>query len=238
MKVDILVFAAHPDDVELACAGSVLKHIAQGYNVAIVDLTRGELGSRGSAEIRELEAKASARILKLSARENLDLGDGAFENNFDTRLRVIGAIRKYKPEMVWANALDDRHPDHGRGAKLVSDACFFSGLRKIETSEDRVLQELWRPKQLFHYIQDRYLEPDFVVDVTKFWEQKMDCVRAFKSQFHDPNSSEPETPISSEGFLTFLMARAEDFGRPIGVKYAEGFVKSRTFGVNNLFDLK
>ncbi len=238
MKVDILAFAAHPDDVELSCSGSILHHVALGYKVAIVDLTRGELGSRGSGEIREQEAQVSAGILKLSARENLDLGDGSFENNFDTRLKIIQAIRKYQPEMIWANALDDRHPDHGRGAKLVSDACFFSGLRRIETFENGVKQELWRPKQLFHYIQDRYIEPDFVIDVTNHWEQRMESVSAFKTQFYDPSSSEPETPISSKGFLTFLPARAEDFGRPIGAKYAEGFVKSRTFGVKNLFDLE
>ena len=237
MKLDILAFAAHPDDVELACSGSVLHHINLGYKVGIIDLTKGELGSRGTAETRRAEAEASSKILGVSARENLDLGDGSFENNFETRLALIKMIRKYQPEMVWANAIDDRHPDHGRAAKLTSDACFFSGLSKIEVEDNGTRLKEWRPKQLLHYIQDRNITPDIVVDVTVYWEQRMKSVYAFKTQFYDPSSTEPETPISSKDFIDFLHARAQEFGRPIGAKYGEGFVKSRLIGVNDLMSL-
>lgn len=237
MKIDILAFAAHPDDVELSCSGTILKHIAAGFKVVIIDLTKGELGSRGTAITRMGEAQASSKILGLAARENLDLGDGTFENNHETRLELIRMIRKYRPDLVLANALDDRHPDHGRAAKLANDSCFFAGLRKIKTVENGESQKEWRPKQLLHYVQDVYQEPDVVVDVTPFWEKRMESVMAFKTQFYDPNSSEPETPISGADFLNFLSARAESFGRPIGATYAEGFLKSRTIGVDNLLNL-
>ena len=237
MKVDILAFAAHPDDIELACSGTILKEIEAGKKVAIVDLTEGELGSRGTIQTRYEEAKQSATILGLSARENLNLGDGTFENTSDNRLKIIESIRKYRPTIVLANALKDRHPDHGRAAKLVADACFYSGLLKIETFLGSTAQEKWRPSLLLHYIQDQYLEPDFVVDVTKYWTKRMDCVLAFKTQFYNPKSDEPETPISSSDFLDFLNARGRSFGRPIGAKYAEGFMKSRTLGVNSLTDI-
>ena len=237
MKVDILAFAAHPDDVELSCSGTLLKEIYSGKKVAIVDLTEGELGSRGSVETRYREAELSASILGLSARENLNIGDGTFENNHQNRLKIIAAIRKYQPDLVLANAPKDRHPDHGRASSLVSEAFFYAGLRRIETFENGVCQKEWRPNLLLHYIQDQYLEPDFVVDVSDFWEKRMESVKAYKTQFYDPESKEPNTPISSAEFLDFLEARGASFGRPIGVKYAEGFIKSRIPGVNYLTDL-
>jgi bacillithiol biosynthesis deacetylase BshB1 len=221
MKLDILVMAAHPDDAELSCAGTILKHIAEGKKVGIVDFTQGELGTRGTPEIRLKESADATKILGLHARENLCIRDGFFINDEETQLKLIEIIRKYQPEVVLANALEDRHPDHGKGAQLAIDACFLSGLRQIKTGD----LSAWRPKQVYHYIQDRYLEPDFVIDITAHWDQKEAAIRAFKSQFFDPNSVEPASYISSPDFLNFIQARAMEMGHKIGVKYGEGFQK-------------
>lgn len=218
MKLDILVMAAHPDDAELAVAGTIVNAITQGKKVGIVDFTRGELGTRGTAEIRLAESAAATQILGIHARENLELADGFFKNDRESQLKLIEVIRKYQPDIVLANALEDRHPDHGKGAQLAIDACFLSGLRKIETG-----LAPWRPKHLYHYIQDRYLKPDFVVDISGHWETKEAAIRAFKSQFFDPNSSEPASYISSEDYFNFIKARAQEMGHKIGVKYGEGF---------------
>ncbi len=233
-KLDILVFAAHPDDVELACSGTVLKHISLGYNVGIVDLTRGELGTRGSAEIRDAESKIASEILGIHARENLGLRDGFFEIDETSLLKVVSAIRKYQPDIILANAVSDRHPDHKRGGDLVSRANFLSGLIKIQTEN----QTPWRAKVVYRYIQDNFIKPDFVVDISGFETKKLEAIKAFKSQFHDPESKEPQTPISKEDFLDFILARAKDFGRAINVSYGEGFNVERYVGVGNLFDLK
>lgn len=232
-KVDILAFAAHPDDVELAASGTIIKHIKQGKSVAIVDLTQGELGSRGSAELRLKEADDSAKILGLSARENLNLGDGFFEINQENLLEVIKMIRKYQPEIVLCNAEEDRHPDHGRASELVSRACFLSGLIKIETG-----QNAHRPKAIYKYIQDRYLKPDFVVDITEEMDTKMDSILAFSSQFYqEGDDNEPKTPISSKDFLEFVKARAREFGRNINATYGEGFIVERPVGVEDITTL-
>lgn len=224
MKLDILVMAAHPDDAELSCAGTILKHIAAGKKVGIVDFTRGELGTRGTPEIRLQESADATKILGLHARENLGIRDGFFKNDEETQLKLIEVIRKYQPEIVLANALEDRHPDHGKGAQLAIDACFLSGLRQIKTGD----LSAWRPAQVYHYIQDRYLEPDFVVDISANWNQKEAAIRAFKSQFFDPSSSEPASYISSPDFLNFIQARAMEMGHKIGVKYGEGFQSQKT----------
>jgi bacillithiol biosynthesis deacetylase BshB1 len=224
MKLDILVMAAHPDDAELSCAGTILKHIAAGKKVGIVDFTRGELGTRGTPEIRLLESADATKILGLQARENLGIRDGFFRNDEETQLKLIEVIRKYQPDIVLANALEDRHPDHGKGAQLAIDACFLSGLRQIKTGD----LPAWRPAQVYHYIQDRYLEPDFVVDISSQWDQKEAAIRAFKSQFFDPNSAEPASYISSPDFLNFIQARAMEMGHKIGVKYGEGFQSQKT----------
>jgi bacillithiol biosynthesis deacetylase BshB1 len=224
MKLDILVMAAHPDDAELSCAGTILKHIAAGKKVGIVDFTRGELGTRGTPEIRLQESADATKILGLHARENLGIRDGFFRNDEKTQLKLIEVIRKYQPDIVLANALEDRHPDHGKGAQLAIDACFLSGLRQIKTGD----LPAWRPAQVYHYIQDRYLEPDFVVDISSQWDQKEAAIRAFKSQFFDPNSAEPASYISSPDFLNFIQARAMEMGHKIGVKYGEGFQSQKT----------
>lgn len=237
MHVDILAIGAHPDDVELSCAGTLLAHVDRGDTVGILDLTRGELGTRGSAALRDEEAAASAERMGASFRENLDLGDGRFDNSHESRLRIIEVIRALTPKLVLANALTDRHPDHGRAAKLIADACFLSGLRKIETQRDGEPQEAHRPAQLLHYIQDYHQHPDFVFDVTATMERKIECVKAFASQFHDPDSDEPQTPLSGEEFFPFLYARAREFGRPAGYTFGEGFQKSRVFGVSSLLAL-
>lgn len=237
MKLDILAIGVHPDDVELSCAGTLLKHIALGKTAGILDLTRGELGTRGSAELRTREANASAKILGLSVREQLTMPDGFFENNESYQREIIKMIRKYQPEIVLCNAVSDRHPDHGRAAKLTADACFYSGLVKIETELDGKQQAAWRPKMVYHYIQDHYLKPDFVVDITPHFDKKMESVMAFSSQFFDPNSKEPETPISSKNFRDYVAAKHAIMGRSINVEYAEGFTVSRAIGVKNLFDL-
>jgi N-acetylglucosamine malate deacetylase 1 len=238
-KLDILVMAVHPDDAELGCSGTILKQISLGYKVGIVDFTRGELGTRGSAEIRDQEAEVSSKVLGLTIRENLRFRDGFFKNDEEHQIKVAEVIRRYQPEVVLANAIDDRHPDHGRASKLAVDACFLSGLRAIPTFEKNGSpQKEWRPKQLFHYIQDRYIEPDFIIDITDFWELKEQAIRAFKSQFFDPNSSDPSSYISSPEFLDFIESRSREMGHKIGVKYGEGFTSYRTLGVNSVFDLK
>lgn len=232
MKLDLLAFAAHPDDVELSCSGTIAKEIFNGKRVGIIDLTQGELGSRGSAAIRAIESNASSEILKLAVRENVKMDDGFFEETKDNLIKIIKCIRKYKPEVVLANAVSDRHPDHGRGAALVSRACFLAGLVKVNTQ-----QEPWRPKIVYHYIQDRYMKPDFIVDVSEFMSVKMESIKAFKSQFFDPDSNEPNTPISGKEFLDFINARARQFGREIGVEFGEGFTVERPVGTNLLSDL-
>jgi N-acetylglucosamine malate deacetylase 1 len=238
MKLDILAFGAHPDDVELGCAGTILKEIALGKSVGIVDLTRGELGTRGSAELRDQEAATAAQILGVSVRENLRFRDGFFVNDEAHQLEVIQMIRKYQPEIVLCNAIEDRHIDHGKGSQLVSDACFLSGLMKIETQLDGQAQQAWRPKLVYHYIQWKDIKPDFVVDITGFTDKKVDSILAYRSQFYDPNSNEPESPITSKNFLESLNYRSRDFGRLVGVDHAEGFTVERYLAVNSLGDLK
>lgn len=238
MKLDILAFSAHPDDIELACSGTLIKQIKNGSKVGIIDLTEGELGSRGSRELRYEEAANATKIIENSIRENLNLGDGFFEINEQSLLRVVEMIRKYQPEIVLCNAIRDRHPDHGRGGELVKRAAFLAGLIKIETSLDGKQQEKWRPKQVFHYIQDEYIEPDFVIDITEEFETKMKSIMAYSSQFYNPESKEPQTPISSQEFMDFLDGRARQFGRTIGVKYGEGFNSVNPVKVNFLEDIK
>lgn len=237
MKLDILAFGAHPDDVELGCAGTILKEVSLGKTVGIVDLTRGELGTRGSAEIRDQEANAAAKILGVSVRENLNFRDGFFVNDEKHQLEIIKMIRKYRPEIVLCNAIDDRHIDHAKGSKLVSDACFLSGLMKIETELDGEKQNCWRPKLVYHYIQWKNIEPDFVVDITGFTDKKIETILAYRSQFYDPNSNEPESPITSKNFLESLNYRSRDLGRLTGVEFAEGFTVERYLAVNSLGDL-
>jgi N-acetylglucosamine malate deacetylase 1 len=238
-KLDLLAIATHPDDVELACAGTILSHIQQGKKVGILDLTCGELGTRGTPELRLQEAAEAANILGVSVRDNVGIRDGFFKNHEAEQMAIIPFIRKYQPEIVLANAIHDRHPDHGRGAKLIYDACFLSGLRQIQTfDENGQPQAAWRPKNIFHYIQDQYIKPDFVIDITPFWEQKVKSIRAFRSQFYDPNSKEPESYISNPDFLEFLEARSREYGHAIGVKYGEGFTTTRTLGLANLWSIK
>lgn len=242
MKVDILAIGVHPDDVELSCSGTLLRHLAMGKTVGLLDLTRGELGTRGTAEIRDQEAAQAARMMGAAFRKNLRMADGFFAYTRENVLRIIEVIREHQPEIVLANALSDRHPDHGRAAKLTSDACFYSGLVKIETrNEQGELHERWRPKALYHYIQDHNLEPDFVVDITPYIDRKMELVMAFRSQFYNPDDPEFEkelsSPISGKQFKDFLRAKAQSYGREAGFDYAEGFNVARVPGVNNLFDL-
>lgn len=241
MKLDILAMAAHPDDVELSCSGTLMAHIEKGYKVGIIDFTQGELGTRGTAETRKVEAEDAANILGVSVRENLKLADGFFTNDKEHQLKVIQAIRKYQPEMVICNAPSDRHPDHGKGAQLALDACFYSGLAKIQTEENGELQKPWRPKRIFHMIQSVYLEPDVFFDITPFWERKVKAIQAFKTQFFNPEVAESaegdQTFISTPAFMQFLEARQREYGQAIGVKYAEGFVTARKMAVNNLFDI-
>ena len=233
MKLDILVFGAHPDDAELGCGATIAKEISLGKKVGIVDLTRGELGTRGSADLRDIEAANAAKILGVSVRENLRFADGFFTNDKKHQLEVIKMIRKYQPEIVLCNAIDDRHIDHSRGSKLVSDACFLSGLLKIETLLGEKPQEKWRPKQVYHYIQWKNIEPDFVVDVTGFIDVKEKSIMAYGSQFFNSNSLEPETPITSKNFIDSVNYRARDLGRLIGVDFAEGYTSERYVAVEN-----
>jgi len=237
MKLDILAIGAHPDDVELGCGATLAKEVTGGKMAGIIDLTRGELGTRGSAEIRDQEAAKAAQVLGIEVRENLGFRDGFFVNDETHQLALIQMIRKYRPETVLCNSLRDRHIDHGKGSKLVSDACFLSGLRKIKTEYDGVEQEAWRPKLVYHYIQWENLVPDFVVDVTGFIQIKLDAVLAYSSQFYDPSSKEPVSPISSKNFLESVEYRAKDLGRLIGKEYAEGFNVERFVAVDRLGDL-
>lgn len=239
MKLDILVFAAHPDDAELGCSGTIASHIAQGKKVGVIDFTRGEMGTRGTPITRDNEAAEASKILQLSARENLGFRDVFFENNTEHQLALISMIRKYQPEIVLCNAPHDRHPDHGKGSELASKSCFLSGLIKIQTvdSEGKI-QEAWRPKAVYHYIQDRYIQPDFVVDITEFWDTKIASIKAYQTQFFsNVDSQEPQTYISRPDFLNFVEARAREMGHPMGFTFGEGFVKERHIGVKNLFDL-
>jgi bacillithiol biosynthesis deacetylase BshB1 len=236
-NLDVLAFAAHPDDVELSCSGTLLKLKAQGKSVGIVDLTRGELGTRGTADIRDLESLASAQILDLDHRSNLDLGDGFFEESRENLEKVIVAIRSFRPSIIFANALSDRHPDHGRGGSLVRRASFLAGLRRIETISNGFSQEPWRAKALFHYIQFRYIEPDFVVDVTDYFDKKLEAIQAYKSQFYDPSSDEPATMISSKKFLDYISARGREMGAAIEKEFGEGFTTERTLEVKDIFNL-
>jgi bacillithiol biosynthesis deacetylase BshB1 len=239
MKLDILVLSVHPDDAELGCSGTILKHIALGYKVGIVDLTRGELGTRGSAEIREQEAAAAAKILGIAVRDNLAIPDGFFENTREYQLKVIAAIRKYQPEIVITNAYYDRHPDHGRANELVEASAFLSGLRKIETFENGKPQQEWRPKQVLHFIQDNYIKPDILIDITEYWDKKVESIYAYGSQFYNPEwENEPQTYISTPEFINVVAARASEFGKSIGAKYAEGYTSRKILGIDNLFALK
>jgi len=237
MKLDILFFGAHPDDVELGCGATIAKEVSLGKNVGIIDLTRGELGTRGTAEIRDEEAKNAASVLGVEIRENLRMRDGFFTNDEAHQMEVIKMIRKYRPEIVICNAVDDRHIDHGKGSKLVSDSCFLSGLIKIETEIDGISQAAWRPKLVYHYIQWKDLKPDFVVDVSGFMDKKVASLMEYKSQFYDPNSNEPATPIATKNFKDSILYRAQDLGRLINSEYAEGFTVERYLAVNSLGDL-
>ena len=237
MKLDILAIGSHPDDVELGCGATLAKEISLGKTVGIVDLTRGELGTRGSAEIRDLEAAEAAKILGVKFRENLSLADGFFINDKKNQLALIKLLRKYRPEIVLCNAIEDRHIDHAKGSKLVSDACFLSGLRKVETTIGNELQQSWRPKHVYHYIQWKNLDPDFVVDVTGFIDKKISAIKAYGSQFYDPNSEEPASPITSKNFFDSISYRARDLGRLINKEYAEGFTVERYVAIDRLDDL-
>lgn len=233
VKLDILAFAAHPDDAELSCSGTLIKHAEAGYKVGIVDLTAGDLGTRGNPELRVLESKASSKIMGLKARENLHLRDGFFAQTEETLLRVVEVIRRYQPNIILANAISDRHPDHGRASTIVSRASFLAGLSKIKTG-DGGNQEKWRPELIYHYIQFRHLTPDFVIDITDQWYKKLQSIRAFKSQFFDPSSDEPLTLIASEDFLQYVEARAREFGASIEVRFGEGFTVERPIHIRDL----
>ena len=237
MKIDILAIGIHPDDVELSCSGTIAKHIAFGKKVGILDLTQGELGTRGNAELRTKEANDAAIILGVSFRTQLNLKDCFFENNEENQKKIIEIIRKHQPEIILCNAISDRHPDHGRASKLVSDASFYSGLIKIETHSDNKIQQAWRPKAVYHYIQDQYIHPDFVIDISDFIDIKHKAIMAYSSQFYNPSSNEPETPISSKHFIETINSKMSILGRDIGVKFAEGFTVNRYPGINSLFDL-
>lgn len=238
MKIDILAIGVHPDDIELSCSGTLLRHIAQGKKVGLLDLTQGELGTRGSAPLRLQEAENARQLMGAEFRINLGMADGFFELTKANKLKIISVIRAYQPTIVLGNSIHDRHIDHGRAAKLIQDACFLSGLQKIETfDETGQAQDRWRPKALYHYIQDYYLTPDFVVDISEHIDQKIELIQAFRSQFHDPNSKELETPLTGSDFFAFIKGRAKDIGRPVGFAYAEGFKANRTIGVKDLLDL-
>lgn len=238
MKLDILAFGAHPDDVELAASGTLLHHISLGKKVGIIDLTKGELGTRGTSETRKKEAAISAELMKIDTRINLDLGDGFFEINKSNLIKIIEQIRHYQPDVILCNAKEDRHPDHGRGGALVARAAFLSGLIKIETNFNGENQSPWRPRNVFHYIQDNWMDPDFVVDITPFYNKKIEAIMSFKTQFYDPESTDqPETPISSPEFLKHIEGRAIAFGRLIKSTYGEGFITDRPVGVNDITEL-
>ncbi|MBZ9778806.1 bacillithiol biosynthesis deacetylase BshB1 [Psychroflexus sp. CAK8W] len=237
MKLDILAIGAHPDDVELSCSGTLAKEISKGKKVGILDLTRGELGTRGTAETRDEEAKNAAEILGVSVRKNLEFSDGFFTNNTAHQLEIIKILRKYRPDVILCNAIHDRHIDHGKGSQLVSDACFLSGLKKIETIYEGNSQKEWRPKHVYHYIQWYDIEPDIVVDISGFMNKKLECVKAYKTQFYDIKSKEPQTPISSSNFFDSITYRARNLGRIIGTEHAEGYTVERYPAVDSIFDL-
>ena len=233
LKLDLLAFGVHPDDVELGCSGTLLASIAQGKKAGIIDLTQGELGTRGTAETRKVEADNAAKVLGVSVRENLKMADGFFQNDEAHQRKVIEAIRKYQPEIILCNAPEDRHPDHGRSSQLVSDAAFLSGLRKIETIVDGKTQDAWRPKYVFHYLQDRFLQPGFVFDISDYHDKKIDSVMCYTTQFHNPSLEEPQTYISSPEFIDSVKARAMMLGKRIGVKFAEGYINTKMIGIKN-----
>lgn len=238
MKVDILAIGVHPDDIELSACGTLLKHIDLGYSVALCDLTQGELGTRGNGPLRLEEAEQARSLMGVKHRVNLGMRDGYFEHNEENINKIIGVIRTFQPEIILANAITDRHPDHGRASKLISDACFLSNLNKIVIKDtNEVSLPPWQPKAVYHYIQDRNLMPDFVVDITGYMDKKIEIFMAYKSQFYDPNSTEPVTPISSKTFKEFISAKNRSYARDINTEFAEGFTVERNIGVNNLFDL-
>ena len=238
MKLDILAIGVHPDDIELSCSGTLLSHIAQGKTVGLLDLTLGELGTRGNGELRYDESMKAAMVMGAKIRENLRMKDGFFQYTEKNILKIVQMIRKYQPEIVLANAISDRHPDHGRAAKLTADACYLSGLLKAKTYMDGELQTKWRPKVVYHYIQDRNLKADFVCDISPFMDKKMECIMTYRSQFFDPDSKEESTPISGKDFMDFIRAKNRAYGRDAGFEYAESFTVNRSIGVSNLFDLK
>jgi bacillithiol biosynthesis deacetylase BshB1 len=235
MKLDVLAIGVHPDDVELGCSGTLINEIKRGKKAGIIDLTQGELGTRGTIETRYQEAAAASEIIGIHARENLKMRDGFFKNDEAHQMQVIQVLRKYRPDVVFANILEDRHPDHGRAGQLVYDACFLSGLRQVKTvSEDGQEQEKWRPKYLLHYIQDRFYEPDIIVDISDSFKQRMEAIKAYKTQFYDPGSDEPITYISNPEFLEAITSRARLLGKRIGVQFAEGFLSKKNIGISNL----
>ncbi|WP_293300759.1 bacillithiol biosynthesis deacetylase BshB1 [Pedobacter sp. UBA4863] len=238
MKLDLLVLAVHPDDAELGCSGTIIKHITQGKKVGIIDFTKGELGTRGTAETRTEESKNATAIMGIHVRENIGIRDGFFKNDEEHQLKLIKMIRKYQPEIVLTNALYDRHPDHGRASDLANDAIFLSGLRKIETSIDGISQQPWRPRLTLQYIQDTYIKPDIIIDISAQMEQKIEAIKAFKTQFNSPGEDEPQTYISTPAFLQSVIARAREMGKNIGAEYGEGFTSRKLLGVDSLFNLK
>lgn len=235
MKLDILAIGVHPDDVELGCSGTIINEVKLGKKVGVLDLTQGELGSRGSVEVRYEEAAKAAMIMGVQVRENLKMADGFFSNDEAHQRKLITAIRRYRPDIVLANSLDDRHPDHGRAARLISDSCYLSGLIKIETSDQGNMQQPWRPRYVFHYIQDRYHEPDFIIDISDVFEQRMNAIKSYTTQFYNPGNEDdgPQTYISTPDFLESIVARARMIGKKIGVKYAEGFNTEKRIGLRN-----
>ena len=238
MKLDVLAFAAHPDDVEMSCGATLAKYASLGKKVGIVDFTQGQMGTRGTPELRLEEAEKSAEILKLAARENLGFEDIYFTNDIEHQLKVVEMIRKYQPDIVLANAQKDRHPDHEKAAAIVKIAVFLSGLEKLATTIEEVKQEPWRPRSVYHYIQSTMLDPDFVLDVSEFWELRNQAIYAFASQVHVPNSGGTETFISSPEFMLMLDARGKMLGQSIGAKFGEGFKVNRNLGVTDLFSLR
>ena len=237
MKLDLLVIAAHPDDAELACSGTIANEISKGKKAGIIDLTMGEMGTRGTPELRLQEAEAAAEVLKLSVRENMKFKDASFQNDEEHQLKLIQKIRKYRPDIIITNAVSDRHPDHPMGSELTVTSCFKAGLAKIETRDGDEIQEAWRPIVIYHFIQSIFIQPDIVVDVSDQWETKLASIKAYKSQFYDPESNEPETYISSPEFMKLIEARGKEFGHSIGVAYGEGFTVDRNMGVKNISDL-
>lgn len=237
LKLDILAFGAHPDDIELSCSGTLMHHIAIGFKVGIVDLTEGEMGTRGSVPLRYQESAAASAILGIQHRDNLKLPDGFIKNTKEFQIKVIEAIRKYQPTIIITNALQDRHPDHGNACELVKEASFLAGLRKIETLHNDKAQEAWRPNAVFNYIQDRYIKPDLIVDITPYWDRKIQAIMAYKSQFYDPNSIEPDTYIASKLFIDYIESRHLEMGRSGAIKYAEGFTTNLVPKVKSLLDI-